>query len=164
MASELGESAEVAHEHIVEETLGRGGTLGWFRWVAFSAMVMALFSAVGALLAGITANESLMERTEEILEVSRLEGTRLHVEMLNTKRAVLNSLGEELAASEIERIDQYEVEAAELEFAVQREERAVLFANYKHEIFAFGVTLLSIAITMSGMSIVSRRRWFWTIA
>jgi hypothetical protein len=93
MSSELGETAEAARELIVEEMQEKTETAEWVRKVALSAIVMALISAIGALLAGITANESLMERTEEILEVSRLESDRLHVEVLRSKHDVLRALG-----------------------------------------------------------------------
>ena len=38
---------------------------------------------------------------------------------------------------------------------IAREEMQVGIANEKHAIFALGVTLLSIAITLSGMSIIA---------
>ena len=57
--------------------------------------------------------------------------------------------------AEIERIQDYEEESAELAIAVAREEVQVGMANDKHGIFALGVTLLSIAITLSGMSIMA---------
>ncbi|MFP6646159.1 MAG: hypothetical protein VCF24_21755 [Candidatus Latescibacterota bacterium] len=56
-------------------------------WVALTAIILALFSSVGVLLAGITST-SLMERTEEILELSKLEGDRLHIEVLRSKHDV----------------------------------------------------------------------------
>ena len=63
------------------------GDRGWIRWVALTAIILALFSSVGVLLSGITST-SLMERTEEILELSKLEGDRLHIEVLRSKHDV----------------------------------------------------------------------------
>ena len=56
-------------------------------WVALTAIILALFSSVGVLLAGLTST-SLMDRTEEILELSKLEGDRLHIEVLRSKHDV----------------------------------------------------------------------------
>ena len=44
---------------------------------------------------------------------------------------------------------------------IAREEMQVGIANEKHAIFALGVTLLSIAITLSGMSIIASRQVLW---
>ena len=151
------ESGESAHETLLDELQGGGehGDRAWIRWVALTAMILALFSSVGALLAGITSTEAVMERTEEILELSRLEGDRLHIEILRSKHDLLRSLEKPLDLAEIERIQHYEEESAELAIAVAREEVQVGMANDKHGIFALGVTLLSIAITLSGMSIMA---------
>ena len=58
MSSELDKSTESTHESILDELQGksRHGERPWIKWVALTAMIMALFSAVGALLAGITSN------------------------------------------------------------------------------------------------------------
>ncbi|MGA1197624.1 MAG: hypothetical protein ACO36I_14125, partial [Candidatus Latescibacterota bacterium] len=89
MPSEISKSSESVSEAIVEHLQGGSQHNGWIKWIAVSAMIMALFSAIGALLAGITANDSLMERTEEVLEVSRMANDELHVEVLRTKHELL---------------------------------------------------------------------------
>ena len=49
-------------------------------------------------MAGITSNESLMERTEEILDLSKLESDRLHIEVLRLKHDLLRSLDKPVEA------------------------------------------------------------------
>ena len=46
------ESGESAHETLLDELQGGGehGDRAWIRWVALTAMILALFSSVGALL------------------------------------------------------------------------------------------------------------------
>ena len=163
MPSEISKSAESVNESIVEHLQGDSENTGWIKWVALSAMVMALFSAIGALLAGITSNDSLMERTEEVLEVTRMANDELHVEVLRTKHELLKSMGKEPHVSELVRIEMYENEAKALREAAAKEEALVAVSAYKHEIFAIGVTLLAIAISLSGMAIVGGRRGLWHV-
>ena len=82
-------SSKSLHETLLDELQGGHdhGDRGWIMWVALTAIILALFSSVGVLLAGITST-SLMERTEEILELSKLEGDRLHIEVLRSKHVV----------------------------------------------------------------------------
>jgi hypothetical protein len=165
MPSEYGEAAENAHEVIKEELHGKNESdhSEEIKWVALTTMIMALLSAMGALFAGITANESLLERTEEILEISSLESDRLHIEVLRSKHEILRSLGETPSDSDMERIRAYEVEARELKTAAEKEEKMARLAYFKHEVFAIGVTLLSVAITLGGMSIIVNRRILWIV-
>ena len=82
-------SSKSLHEILLDELQGGHdhGDRGWIMWVALTAIILALFSSVGVLLAGITST-SLMERTEEILELSKLEGDRLHIGVLRSKHDV----------------------------------------------------------------------------
>ena len=70
-------------------------------------MIMALFSAVGSLLAGVTANDILVDRTMEILEVSRLESDRVSIELLESKHQILTAMDQSVDPSEIEKIQRY---------------------------------------------------------
>lgn len=163
MPSEISKSSESVSDAIVEHLQGGNGHDGWIKGVAITAMLMALFSAIGALLAGITSNDSLMERTEEVLEVSRLANDELHVEVLRTKHELLWSLGKVPAEEEVARIQAYENDAKAMRMAAEQEEALVGMSAYSHEIFSIGVTLLSIGITLSGMAIVASRPGLWHI-
>lgn len=159
MASEFTEAADAAQDLIKEELLK--GESQWISRVALSTMVMALLSALGALLAGVTSNELITERTKEILEVSQLEADRIHVELLKSKHEILTSLGTAVDNSEVEEIRKYQDEIEELKTEIEAEESKVQITIFEHELFAFGVTLLSIAITLSGISLVAKRKRIW---
>jgi hypothetical protein len=166
MASELEDPAETARELISGEWVSNSKEerSDWTSRVALSTMVIALFSAVGALLAGITANESLLKRTEEILEVSKLESDRLDIEFLKSKHEILTALGETPDIGEVERIRRYEEETGELKTSVDDDEPRIRTAMYEHELFATAVTLFSMAITLSGMSLIAKRRFLWMVS
>ena len=62
---------------------------GWHKHVALIILIMALLSALVAVLASITAHQALIERTKEIIEVDIMEGDRIYVEVLKTKHEIL---------------------------------------------------------------------------
>lgn len=100
--TELEEVAEGARDAVLEEVEHPVKKQpGWVAWLAISTMVMALFCAVGALMAGITANEAVMERTHEIMEVVNRDRDQIEIEILRSKHDVLKALG--VAADENER-------------------------------------------------------------
>jgi len=162
--SELDESTELAAE-LVLESLEQDGEQKkahrWHKFVAMSTLLMAMLTAVGALLAGITAEEALFERTEEIIEFTILEGDRVEVEVLKAKHEILTSLGEIPDETDIKKIQAYEAEIDELEITTANEDVVILSMMNSHLMFAIAVTLLSVGITMSGMSIIVEQKWLW---
>jgi len=164
--SELGESTELASELITETTKEdkeKGERERWHKQVAFSTLVMAVLTAIGALLAGITAHNALLERTQEIIEISTLEGDRVSVEVLKAKHEIMLSLGETPDESETDQIRAYELEIEELKGDAAGEETEILSTNFSHLVFSIAVTLLAVGITVSGMSIIVEQKFLWIV-
>ena len=134
----------------------------WVTWVSLSTMVMAMITAVGILLAGLTLNEFFLERTEELMEASNAGVDRVRIEILETKHGLLESMGEMIDEEEVARIRELEEEVVELEAKVALEDERSRLALLEHELFAVGVTLLSIAITMSAVAVIVSQRRIWT--
>ena len=155
MSSEI---SEATRDLIMEQVQHQAS---WIKWAALSSMLMALFAAIGALFATITSNESVLERTEEILEASYLENDRVRVEILLAKHEILTALAVTPQAADSEQIRHLGDEIARLEQAVTAEEAKVQYSSFTHEIFAIGITLLSVAITLTGMAIVANRKFPW---
>ena len=164
MSSEYLESAEFSQEEIFEE-LEHDGHKGppWIKRVGLSTMIMASLVAIGALMAGITANELIIKRTEEILEAHQLSTDQLQIEVLKSKHAVLSSMGQTPESDEVDQILLFEKSReAELVKEELREDEAEVRSTLEaHEIFAISVTLLSIALTLSGVAILYRKKGIW---
>ncbi len=166
--SELDESFQLADD-VIRETLGEEEEESavklppWSRSVAMTTLVLALLSAVVALLAGMTAHESLMTRTSELIELSSLETKRMTIEVLGSKHEVLAAMGQEPEAAELATIQQYRADIEHIVAAAAAEEVAALAETSVHQIFAIGLTILSIAVSLSGMSVVVSSRWLWQV-
>ena len=163
--SELTEMTETAQDAVIEAVESK--EVGeqeprWHRQVALTTMIMALLAAFAGMLSGVTANEALLERTREIIEVSHLEGERVCVETLKSKHEILNTLGQTPDQGEIGRVAAFEEEMQELEANAAGEETLVLTVSNAHLVFATAVTLLSLGITLGGMAVVVERRLLWT--
>jgi len=140
-----------------------GQTPAWHRHVALTTLIMALLAALGGLLAGITADEALLARTKEIIEMNNLNSDRLYVETLKSKHGILIALGETPEPVEVQTVAAFEEDVRELGSEAAREERLVLGASSTHMIFATAVTLLSVGITLGGMAVVVERKWLWAV-
>jgi hypothetical protein len=74
--TEYGSGSEIAAELALDDLSESVPT--WFRGVAFTILVLSVVTAVAALLAGMTAHETLLERTEEIIDISIAETDQSH--------------------------------------------------------------------------------------
>ena len=164
--SDQSELAETAQNTVLEAVQSEGVTeepTNWRRQVAFTTMVMALLAALGGLLAGITANEALLDRTKEIMEVSYLEGDRAYVETVKAKHEILLALGEKVDPVELADVQAFEQEMREMAEFKSRDAVLAAAATKAHQVFAIAVTLLSLGITLAGMSLVVERKSLWGI-
>ena len=161
---DIGESTELVNELALESTAqDEDGweRKKWHKQVALSTLVMAVFAAVSGLLAGITAQTALLDRTAELIEYSILEGDRVNVEVLKAKHDLLISLGETPDEDEVNQIEAFEIEIKQLVKQTSLDETSVNLANTTHLIFSISVTLLAIGITIGGMSIIVELKWLW---
>ena len=164
--SEGGESAEMATELILEKISddnSEKATNRWHKQVAFSTLIMAMLAAVSGLFSGLTSHESLVDRTEQVMAVSMLEGDRLSVVMLKAKHQILLKLGEPLDEAEVEEIRSYEEQMRDDRAEVRNDQLKAIEASHAHIVFALAVMMLAVGISLSGMSVVLDQRWLWLV-
>jgi len=163
--SELPETVETAEDFITDamdsHEVGDGHPR-WHKHVALTTLVMALLTAIGALLAGVSANQSLIDRTQEIIEVNSLEGDRINVQILKSKHEILTTLGETPDQAEVETITAFEKETQKLDAETVSNESLVKTATKDHLIFAIAVALLSLGTALCGMSIIVNQKFLWS--
>ena len=163
---ENSESAELASELILEQMEvdeSDSQVHRWHKQVALSTLILALLAAVGGLLSGISAQENVLEKTEEIFSLTVLEGDRVSVEVLKAKHEILISLGEIQDEAEIEAIKAFEAEIVEMREEFTEDETLAQAFGQTHLRFAISVTFLAAGITLSGMSVVVQQKWLWVV-
>lgn len=157
--TEYGESGEIAAEMALEEI--SGDVPGWYRGVAFTILVLSVVAAVSALLAGMAAHETLLERTEEIIDVSEAETDQLTIALFRTKHDIQAALGQPIDAAEVSEIERIEAEAALLNEEAEVAEKSALNAASDHLLLAIAATVAAIAIAVSGLAPIVFQRWLW---
>jgi hypothetical protein len=160
--SEIQEQSERMNDTLIEVAKEGAKRPDWTHGVAFVSLVFGLLSALGAMLAGAAANEAILERTREILDMQTEHSDRLEAAMLRQQILLLRSLDEPVNPALDERQKALDAEGAALEIDQSRMERFVEASVDDHEILEAAVTLFAIAISFFGMSvIIQRRHLFW---
>ena len=158
--ADIGESVELVDELAMESTKG-GVHPGWHKRAALSTLLMAVLATIGALLSGSTSAEAIMDRTQEIIEISILEGEEVEVAVLRAKHEILANLGEIPDPAELEEINAYEAQINELEKEAAVQEERIQFLSFPSLIFGVSVAILSIGITLVGMAVVIDMKILW---
>jgi hypothetical protein len=159
--TEYGESAELAADLALEDI--SEGVPSWYRGVAFTILVLSVVTATAALLAGMTAHETLLDRTEEIVDVSIAETDQLTIEILRTKHELQIALGQPPDPVEVAEIERMEAEAERYAEEAAAAEASALGAASNHLLLAIAATVAAIAIAVTGLAPIVIQRWLWIV-
>jgi len=175
------EEIEVPTEHLHEaiQEKAEEEKEKWVLWVALSTAVMAVLAAVAGLLAGHHANEALIERVRASDQWSFYQAKNLKEEIaVNTDqllsaitagkpvtggdlRAAATSDGKPVIKDHDKDIARYEKEKQEIKKTAEEAEKASELHLNKHVPLASAVTSFQIAIAVSAIAILTKRKRLW---
>jgi heme/copper-type cytochrome/quinol oxidase subunit 4 len=146
------EEIEVPLEQTQEE-VHHAATHSQEKWITFSALLsafLAVFAAIAALMAGATSNEALIEQMNA-------SDTWSHYQAKSIKASI-----QDLAQTEAskEKSAEYHKEMEELSEKAKELETHSKHQLAKHETLATSVTFFQIAIAMTAIAVLSRRKKF----
>ena len=163
MDEEVSETGEYGIDLTIESQREDAGRR-WLEFAAFSCLLMAMVMAVGALLAGMTANEALISRQKQIAELSEANFLLLENKIVENRVVYMNIEGREIDADMVQEMKEWirsgeklrekarvDVELSEAEFHI-------------HEILVIGVTILSLSISLTGLATLVKRPRIWYVS
>jgi len=167
MASEIEEIVNDSIEEIVMEDIvehkqeSRSKKQGWELWVALSASLLAVLSAMTALLASFTSDEAALALSNQSDYVLYAEGVDTSHTVLKTKLDLLASMGKPAAAEDIEELNQMEEQgkAFRERSEVYEEEASYVFKT--HDSLAIAVTLFQMTMLLGGVAVMVDRVAIW---
>ncbi len=159
---------EHLHEKINEEAKesSNSGTMA----IALSTAFMAVFAAIAALLAGHHSNEALIKQIESSDKWAQYQSKSIKSEIANSTNKILTTLSiapetkekkEAVAEDLAKKMERYEVEKEEISKEARGLETEAKEHLDRHVTLSKAVTIFQIAIALSAISILTRRRWLW---
>ncbi len=171
------EEIEVPTEHLHEEIQERAEEQKekWTLLVALSTALMAVLAAVAGLLAGHHANEALIERVKASDQWNFYQAKNLKEEIAINTDMILHRLnggqaGDKTAGEAGEKAEdhgtaivRYEKEKVAIKATAEEAERRSEEHLGKHVPLASAVTAFQVAIAVSAIAILTRRRKLWFV-
>jgi hypothetical protein len=160
------EEIEVPTEHLHEEIQEKAEEAKerWILYVALSTACMAVFAAVAGLLAGHHANEALIERVKSSDQWSFYQSKNLKAEIARNSDKILHALPAQPGVhieDNSKDIARYEKDKEDIKKTAEEAEKASEWHLNKHVPLASAVTAFQIAIAISAISILTRKRKLW---
>lgn len=133
----------------------------WTLYLALSTALMAVLAAIAGLLAGHHANEALIERVKSSDQWSFYQSKNLKEEIAVNTDQILHAVNAGNTADHSKDIARYEKEKEEIKKTAQEAEHESEAHLKKHVPLATAVTSFQIAIAISAIAILTRRKRLW---
>jgi hypothetical protein len=133
----------------------------WTLGVALTAAVLAGLAAIASLLSGHHANEGMLEQIHASDQWNYYQAKGIKAAVLNSKIELSSALGHPAPPKDSEKAAEYKKEQEAIFEEAREKEKASQAHMRAHLIFARGVTLFQVAIAVSAISVLTKRRPFW---
>lgn len=145
---------ETIHEHVHHQE--NNNESKWSLWVAISTALMAVLAAISSLFAGHHSNEAVINQIKSSDQWAFYQAKGIKAEIKALKIGNVNT-----DTVEYKRYKEEQNSIKEKASSLQEESELHLEAEKK---FAKGVTFFQIAIAISAISILTKRRFLWIVS
>jgi Domain of unknown function (DUF4337) len=161
------EEIEVPTEHLQEaiQEKAEEAREKWTLFVALSTALMAVLAAVAGLLSGHQANEALIEQVKSSDQWSYYQAKSIKSEIAASTGKILNALpGKAVPEESSQALARYEKEKEEIKTKAEEEEKSSEQHLSTHVTLSKAVTVFQIAIAISAISILTRKKPLWYVS
>jgi hypothetical protein len=162
----------------VEKALEEGaGAPRWMLYLSLSTAIIAVFAAIASLESGANSNDAILEKNEAVLSQSKASDQWSYYQAKGVKGSLASAEADMVSPTNAElgtklradarryKSEQDEIERAAHELEAKVEEsnkRAERFLERHHK-FAISVTLFQVAIALSAIAALTRRKVLWFV-
>jgi hypothetical protein len=162
---ERAEEAEHEHKHAAHAKHGthaKKESPSWTRYLSLSTAIIAVFAAVASLESGSNSNEAILAKSEAMLDQSQASDQWSLFEAKSIK-ATLTEADKPRSESYRKEGEKIQQAAEALEDKVKEDNGESEHLMERHHRFAISVTLLQIAIALSAIAALTRRKPLWFV-
>ena len=158
------EEFESQTEH-VEEDLHHHAHHGerWVAGVALTAALLAGLAAVTALLSGHYANDAMLDRMVASDQWSFYQAKSIKATVVESRVAAAEAAGQPERQQDRETLARYEREQKEIKAEAEEKEAGSRALFRRHTTLSYGVTFSQVAIAVSAISVLVKRKAFWFV-
>jgi hypothetical protein len=170
---EIKERLEEAQEHAHG---GAHARHAWLTWLSLSTAIIAVLAAIAALESGSYANDAMLEKNDAVLHQSKADDAWAYYHAKGIEAVLYSTQAQiatraELAATWQANAEREAQQRAEIRQRADDEQRQVSELNersehslHRHHEFARSVTIFQVAIALSAIAALTRRKGMWWVS
>ncbi len=147
---------EKIQEHIHETA--HHAQENWIGQIALFSALVAVIAAVAALLAGHHSNEAMITQIKASDSWSFYQAKGIKAAILQNKIQIISELGKPILSKDTEKLTEYKKEQDEITEKAKDFEHESEHHLKIHTVMARSVTLFQVAIAISAITILTRRK------
>jgi hypothetical protein len=157
------EEMEVPTEHLHEtiQEAAEKSNSKWILKVALTAAILAVLAAAASLLASYHVNEAMIEQLKASDQWAYYQAKGIKHEVLESKNEILKNLNKDISVQDQSKLIEYNKQQKEIELIARDAEKSSSEHMEIHHILARAVTLFQIAIAVSAIAVLTRKKWMW---
>ena len=150
-------------EHAAHEG-DHGSKSNWITWSALLSALLAVCAAVASLNAGHHANEAMIDQIKSSDSWNYYQAKGIKASVATTRAEILEAVGKPVPAEVKAKIDKYADDQKEIQDTAKEQEASSGHHFEVHAIFAESVTFFQIAIAVTAIAVLVRRKRFLLVA
>jgi hypothetical protein len=133
-------------------------------YIALSSAIFAALAAITAMLSNFHSNEAVIDQIQASSQWGYYQAKGIKGNMVANKIDLLLAFGRAATQSDQDQITQYKKDQNEISENAREKERSSALHMRKQIILARGISLFQLAIAISAIAIMTRRRTFWHLS
>jgi heme/copper-type cytochrome/quinol oxidase subunit 4 len=133
----------------------------WTLHVALSTAIIAVLAAIAGLLGNHHANEAMMDQIKSSDQWAYYQSKSIKSEINAATTQILAAVGKPLPPQNDQKAKQYEADKAQIQDKAREAEESSESHMKQHIVFSRSVTIFQIAIAISAIAILTRKKLMW---
>lgn len=158
------ESTQEHLEHAAHHAQHEDKKQNWITWSALFSAMLAVLAAIAALRAGHLADEGMVDQIKASDTWAFYQAKGIKASLLESRIQLMETLKHPLDEASHEKLAEYGLQQKELQEKAKEHEAASAKSFALHGIFAQAVTFFQIAIAITAIAVLARRRKFLGVA
>jgi hypothetical protein len=152
---------DIGMEAVTENDQDNSDRPRWETWVALSSSLLAVVSAIAALLATFESDKAAMAESAENFFAVYQRGAVSNYDLLHTKLDILAAVGRPNDPETLDQLAQAKEEMESLQAKVEEYDNLGRDSYENHDHLAIAVTLFQLSILLGGLAALLRVKKVW---
>ena len=136
----------------------------WISYVALSTAFIAVFAAIAGMMAGYHANEGMLDQIMASDKWAFYQAKSIKSEMASNTIQLLTALDKPVPAENAQKKAGLEKDKADIKADAEGSEKSSEDHMKVHIVFSRAVTIFQVAIAISAIAIVTRKKFMWYLS